>query len=70
MKAIVKTAICPLHTKPDFHTELADEALYGMVVEILERVGSDWYKVRTHYRYEGYAPASSLLIGDDAAEQA
>jgi hypothetical protein len=25
--------------------------------------------VRTHYRYEGYAPASSLLIGDAAAEK-
>jgi len=67
MKAIVKTAICPLYTKPDFHCELADEALYGMVVELLEPVGSDWYKVRTHYRYEGYAPASSLLIGEKTA---
>ena len=68
MKAIVKTAICPLHTLPDAHSELADEALYGMVVELLERVGTDWYKVRTHYRYEGYAPVSSLLIGDQNAE--
>ena len=68
MNAIVKTMICPLHTKPDAHSELADEALYGMVVELLERVGADWYKVRTHYRYEGYAPAACLLLGDAAAD--
>lgn len=64
MKAIVKTAICPLYSKPDAHSELADEALNGMIVELLERVGSDWYKVQTHYHYEGYAPSSCLLIGD------
>ena len=67
MKAIVKSCICPLYTKPDAHSELADEALYGMIVEILERVGSDWYKIRTHYRYEGYSPASCLLMGDTHA---
>ena len=60
MKAIVKTAICPLQSRPEAHSELADEALYGMVVELLERVGTDWYKVRTHYRYEGYAPVDCL----------
>lgn len=68
MKAIIKSTICPLHSKPDAHSELADEALYGMVVELLERVGSDWFKIRTHYRYEGYAPAACLLIGDAAAD--
>lgn len=64
MRAIIKTAICPLHTKPDSHSELADEALYGMIVELLEQTKEGWYKVRTHYRYEGYAPSSCLLIED------
>ena len=68
MKAIVKTAVCPLHTQPDAHSELADEALFGMVVEVLERIGADWYRVRTHYRYEGCASADCLLLGDEGAE--
>ena len=68
MKAIVKTPICPLRSKPDHHSELADEALYGMVVELLEQVDEEWYKVRTHYRYEGFAHVSCLLIGDEAAD--
>lgn len=69
MKAIVNTAVCPLYLRPDAHSELADEALYGMVVELTERVDADWYRVRTHYRYEGFAPASALLIGEEGAER-
>lgn len=66
MKAIVQTTICPLHSQPDPHSELADEALYGMVVELLEQSG-EWYRVRTHYRYEGWAPAHCLLVGNSEA---
>lgn len=61
MKAIVNTPVCPLLSAPRPDCELADEALYGMVVEVLERTTPDYWKVRTHYRYEGYAPASCLL---------
>lgn len=60
-KAIVNVPICPLYLRPDPHSELADEALYGMVVEVLEEPAPGWCRVRTHYRYEGYAPASCLL---------
>ena len=66
---LVVACVSPLQSQPDAHSELADEALYGMVVELLEQADDNWYKVRTHYRYEGYAPASSLIIGDDAAEK-
>lgn len=66
MKAVVKTMLCPLQSEPDSHSELADEALYGMIVDVLERSG-DWCRVRTHYRYEGWAPAECLLLGDEAA---
>lgn len=68
MKAIVKTMLCPLHTQPDVHSELADEALYGMVVELLEPASEDWVRVRTHYRYEGWAPCACLLMGDRAVQ--
>ncbi len=64
MKAIIKTAICPLHTKPDPCSELVDEVLYGMIVELLEQAGDGWHKVRTHYCYEGYASSSCLLMED------
>lgn len=68
MKAIVKTAVCPLFSAPTRESSLADEALYGMVVTILEHPAPGWYRVRTHYRYEGFAPAACLLLGQARAE--
>jgi len=56
-------------TKPQSDCELADEALYGMVVEVLEQTTPGYWKVRTHYRYEGYAPVRCLAIGDQTAEE-
>lgn len=67
MKAIVNAPICPLLAKPTYESTLVDEALYGMVVDILEQPAPGWYKVRTHYRYEGFVPADRLLVGDSRA---
>ena len=64
MRAIVNTPICPLMSQPRPDCELADEALFGMVVEVLERTCPDYWRVRTRYRYEGYAPVSCLLAGE------
>lgn len=61
MKAIVNKAVCMLHSRPCRESSLADEVLYGMVVELLEEATPGWYRVRTHYRYEGFAAAEDLL---------
>lgn len=68
MKAIVNSPICPLMSQPRPDCELADEALFGMVLEVLEQTTPEYWKVRTHYRYEGYAPTACLVIGDQAAQ--
>lgn len=65
MKAVVNVPVCPLMSEPKPDCSLADEALYGMIVEVLEEATPDFWKVRTHYRYEGYAPASALLTDPD-----
>lgn len=64
MKAIVNTPICPLMLRPSHQCERADEALFGMIVDVLEESHTGWYQVETHYRYQGYAPADDLLFGD------
>lgn len=64
--AVVIADIAPLYTKPEPMCELADEALYGMTVEVLEASG-DYRRVRTHYRYEGWVPAGCLREDDAAA---
>ena len=48
MKAVVQAPICPLMSQPRPDCELADEALFGMVVEVLEQTTSGYWKVRTH----------------------
>ncbi len=64
--AVVTADIAPLYQNPELLSELADEALYGMVVEVLEARG-DYRRVRTHYRYEGWMPAACLREEADAA---
>ena len=68
MKAIVNAAVCPLKAEPTWESTLVDEVLYGMTVEILEESAPGWAKVRTHYRYEGYAPVEQLIAGDESAK--
>ncbi len=64
MNALINVPICPLMLYPSIQCERADEALYGMVVEVLEDTRSGWYRVRTHYGYTGYAQAEDLLFGE------
>lgn len=65
MLAIVTVPICPLKTAPEGGAELADEVLYGMAVELLQRRGR-WAQVRTRCRYLGWAPGRCLLTGEEA----
>lgn len=62
MNVISAVPVCPLKTEPEAGAPLADELLYGMPAECLARRG-DWVKLRTWYRYEGWAEAGNLLSG-------
>ena len=50
MKAIVTASICPLLGKPIKQSTVEDEALFGMVVELLDSPAPGWQRVRTLYR--------------------
>ena len=69
MKAIVNCPICPLMAQPCHDCETADEALFGMVLEVLDQTTPGYWKVRTHYRYEGYACVNGLVVGDQSAQE-
>ena len=47
---------------------ISDEGLYGMPLLILEECG-DWYKVRTHYSYEGYVAKSDVIFKEEVGRQ-
>ncbi len=64
MQAIVNVPLCPIMLHPSAQCERADEVLFGMEVELLEEAHQGWWKIRTHYRYEGYANVSSLVVGE------
>ena len=66
-KAIVTASVCPLLAKPTRQSTVEDEALFGMVVELLESPAPGWQRVRTHYRYEGIVSEEDLLLDDEAA---
>lgn len=68
MKAIVIAPVCSLLSQSARASTLVDEALYGMVVEVVEEVKPGWYRVRTHYSYEGIAAGEDLILGDLAAD--
>lgn len=68
MKAIVITPVCPLYDAPTRQSTIVDEALYGMVVDVLEEAAPGWYRIRTHYRYEGIVCAEELLMGDEPVQ--
>ncbi|MDE7261671.1 MAG: C40 family peptidase [Oscillospiraceae bacterium] len=69
MRAVVSSPICPLYLRPSAQCELADEALLGWTVEILDEAAPGWYQVRTDYGYTGYAPAAGLTVGDGNAKR-
>lgn len=69
MKAIVNVPICAMYEQPTRQSTVVDEALYGMVVEILDEVEPGWLLIRTHYRYEGIVCDEDLLIDDETVEQ-
>lgn len=65
MEAVVSAPVCPLRTGPGPDSALADEALLGMAVEVVDAGVGHW-RVRTSYRYEGWAPKSCLVTGPRA----
>ena len=67
MKAIINTAVCRMYNQPTYECTVEDEALYGMVVDILEEVAPGWVKINTHYRYQGMVCTDELIMGDEAA---
>lgn len=66
--ALIKDPIAPLMEAPPREAEIADEALCGMTVEVLERHGA-WVHIRTHYRYEGWVNEKHLCFNRPQIQQ-
>lgn len=69
MKAIVNVSVCKMYEAPTRESTIVDEALYGMVVEVLEEVQPGWYNIRTHYRYDGIVSAEDLILEEALVQE-
>ncbi|MGE5632967.1 MAG: C40 family peptidase [Caulobacteraceae bacterium] len=68
-RAVVLKNVASVNLVPDFKSELADEVLHGMVLEIVDKKNDPWYKIKTQYDYDGYVHKNDLVIGDDTASK-
>lgn len=62
MNAIVTSMIANLYAEPNGTSELIDELLYGMPVQIMEELDDYWVRIQTTYQYEGYCRKVNLLL--------
>lgn len=65
--ALIKSTIASLTVAPLHESELTDEVLCGMTVEVLGKDGA-WVRIRTHYLYEGYVHEQNLCFEQDLVQ--
>ncbi|MDD5935096.1 MAG: SH3 domain-containing C40 family peptidase [Clostridiales bacterium] len=68
-EALVKSSIAGLMSEAKMLSALEDEVIYGMKVQVLEKVVPGWYRVRTHYRYEALISEADLLFDEEKIKQ-
>lgn len=62
MRAWIIKDIAPMKTQARWDCELADEVLFGMPIEVMGQEEGDWYRIKTHYLYEGLMHSSQFLV--------
>ncbi|ABR48227.1 NLP/P60 protein [Alkaliphilus metalliredigens QYMF] len=65
--ALVKSTTAPIQLKPAPDSEMADEAIAGMVVSRLKDSGGGWHLIRTDYGYEGYLHQRHMIMDEERA---
>ncbi|MFR5861641.1 MAG: SH3 domain-containing protein [Flavonifractor plautii] len=65
MEVVVSAPLCPLYAAASAGAERSDELLCGWTAELLEEFSTGWCRVRTKYRYEGWARREHLRPAGD-----
>ena len=66
MEVVVSAPLCPLYAAASAGAERSDELLCGWTAELLEEFSTGWCRVRTKYRYEGWAGGGEPRAGHPA----
>lgn len=59
--ALVNTSIKNIYNNSKEFSEVSDEILYGMTLQIINEIKKTYIYVRTEYDYEGYTTKNNLL---------
>lgn len=62
---ILNKLVVPINLRPNFQSEMADEGLYGMIVNILEKKDDNWYLIETSYEYKGYIHSTNMMLDQE-----
>lgn len=65
---IVNVSVASMHRKPNFRSELVNQALLGTVVRIYDEAGA-FVLIRNRDEYLGWVTKVSLVVGDSQAIQ-
>ena len=68
-RAVVIKNVVSINQEPQLESELTDEVLHGMVLDIIDKQDETWYKVRTQYDYFGYVHKNDIVIDNMKASK-
>lgn len=68
-RAVVLKNVASVRLLPDFNSELSDEVLHGMVLDIIDKKDDPWYKIKTQYDYLGYVNKNDMVIDNIEASK-
>jgi beta-lactamase class A len=67
-RGVVIKNVASLKVNPSEKSEVSDEVLHGMVIDILSQEDKDWFHIRTHYDYYGYMHRKHIIINNNSAK--
>lgn len=68
--ALPRISVACMRTRPAHAAEMASQALMGMPLRVLERVGDEWLRVQSPDGYIAYTNMPSVVLLSDSAMQA
>lgn len=68
-RGVILSTTAPINLRPEKTSEMADEGIAGMVVEVKKRINEEWYLIKTDYDYEGFIHRDHLLLSEEIAEE-
>lgn len=67
-KGIISEMIVQIYKLPSIFSEVVDEVLYGMSIEIIDEVNEKWCFINTKYNFKGYVKKELIQFSNEIIE--